>query len=182
MARPTSQRIAYNARGQRTLIAYGNHVVTRYTYDAHTFRLARLRTERGRGGPAADLSARRTATTDLQDLAYEYDLAGNITRITDRALGSGVRNNPEALLFPDIAAELAAGNALVRRFAYDPLYRLVEATGRQAAQQAAPCTDYDPRREGFNWSGNAPSTSPQNARDVTQLYIETISTTRPVTC
>jgi YD repeat-containing protein len=38
-------RIAYNAKGQRTLIAYGNGVMTRYAYDEHTFRLVRLRTE-----------------------------------------------------------------------------------------------------------------------------------------
>ena len=40
------QRIAYNAKGQRTLIAYGNGLMTRYAYDPATFRLARLRTER----------------------------------------------------------------------------------------------------------------------------------------
>jgi YD repeat-containing protein len=40
------ERIAYNAKGQRTLIAYGNGVMTRYAYDPPTFRLRRLRTER----------------------------------------------------------------------------------------------------------------------------------------
>ena len=40
------ERIAYNAKGQRTLIAYGNGVMTRYAYDPQTFRLVRLRTER----------------------------------------------------------------------------------------------------------------------------------------
>ena len=40
------EHIAYNAKGQRTLIAYGNGVMTRYAYDPQTFRLARLRTER----------------------------------------------------------------------------------------------------------------------------------------
>ena len=39
------EHIAYNAKGQRTLIAYGNNVMTRYAYDAKTFRLARLRSE-----------------------------------------------------------------------------------------------------------------------------------------
>src|SRR5262249_39033037 len=39
------QRIAYNAKGQRTLVAYGNGVMTRYVYDPHTFRLLRLRSE-----------------------------------------------------------------------------------------------------------------------------------------
>ena len=33
------QRIAYDAKGQRALIAYGNGVMTRYAYDPHTFRL-----------------------------------------------------------------------------------------------------------------------------------------------
>ena len=40
------RHIAYNAKGQRVLIAYGNGVMTRYAYDPHTFRLARLRTDR----------------------------------------------------------------------------------------------------------------------------------------
>ncbi|MCK6695863.1 MAG: hypothetical protein L6Q97_27645, partial [Thermoanaerobaculia bacterium] len=38
--------IAYNAKGQRTLIAYGNGVMTRYAYESQTFRLVRMRTER----------------------------------------------------------------------------------------------------------------------------------------
>src|SRR4051812_4348765 len=37
------EHIAYNAKGQRTLIAYGNGVMTRYAYDEKTFRLQRLR-------------------------------------------------------------------------------------------------------------------------------------------
>ena len=40
------ERIAYDAKGQRTLIAYGNGVMTRYAYDPQTFRLDRLRSER----------------------------------------------------------------------------------------------------------------------------------------
>ena len=40
------ERIAYNAKGQRLLVAYGNGLMTRYAYDARTSRLARLRTER----------------------------------------------------------------------------------------------------------------------------------------
>ena len=36
------ERIAYNAKGQRVLIAYGNGIMTRYAYDPHTFRLTAL--------------------------------------------------------------------------------------------------------------------------------------------
>ena len=39
------ERIAYDAKGQRALVAYGNGVMTRSAYDPHTFRLTRLRTE-----------------------------------------------------------------------------------------------------------------------------------------
>jgi hypothetical protein len=40
------KHIAYNAKGQRLLIAYGNSLMTRYTYNEQTFRLERMRTER----------------------------------------------------------------------------------------------------------------------------------------
>ena len=33
------EHIAYNAKGQRLLIAYGNGVMTRHAYDPQTFRL-----------------------------------------------------------------------------------------------------------------------------------------------
>jgi hypothetical protein len=39
------ERIAYNAKGQRTLIVYGNGIMTRYRRDPRTFRLMRLRSE-----------------------------------------------------------------------------------------------------------------------------------------
>jgi hypothetical protein len=39
------ERIAYDAKGQRALIAYGNGLMTRYSYDPRTFRLERLRSE-----------------------------------------------------------------------------------------------------------------------------------------
>ena len=82
------ERIAYNAKGQRLLIAYGNGVMTRYAYDPQTFRLARLCTERFSN--AEELIYRPNGGL-LQDFAYEYDLVGNITGITDRTPGSGVR-------------------------------------------------------------------------------------------
>jgi RHS repeat-associated protein len=113
------EHIAYNARGQRVLVAYGNGVVTRQRYDSLTCRLVRLHTQRctrvGSDGyaPAAGL---------LQDLAYEYDLVGNIVSIRDRAPGCGVQGT---VLGPD---------ALDRRFTYDAVYRLRTATGRECDQ------------------------------------------------
>jgi RHS repeat-associated protein len=109
------ERIAYNARGQRILIAYGNGVMTRYTYDEKTFRLARLRTERytGRGTTYRRLGAA------LQDFAYDYDLVGNVLALHDRTPGCGVGATP---------------NQLDRAFGYDPLYRLTSATGRETGR------------------------------------------------
>jgi RHS repeat-associated protein len=123
------ERVAYDAKGQRALIAYGNQVLTRYAYDPRTFRLKRLRSERYR---AAGDNAYEIAGEPLQDLAYEYDLAGNILTITDRTPACGVPNNANnASADPILAVLLARGDALIRYFAYDPVYRLKVATGRE---------------------------------------------------
>jgi RHS repeat-associated protein len=124
------ERIAYDAKGQRALIAYGNGVMTRYAYDPHTFRLKRLRSERY---SKPDEITYRPRGEALQDFAYEYDLVGNILGILDRTPGSGIRNNPDAATAndPGLAQLLISGNALRRRFEYDPLYRLLAATGRE---------------------------------------------------
>ena len=114
------ERIAYNAKGQRVLIAYGNGVITRYVYDPHTFRLCRLRSERYEELAGAEITYHPTAPSQpLQDFAYVYDLAGNILNLRDRTPDSGV---PNTTLGTD---------ALDRDFTYDPLYRLISATGRE---------------------------------------------------
>ncbi|MBI3969613.1 MAG: VCBS repeat-containing protein [Chloroflexi bacterium] len=122
------ERIAYNAKGQRTLIVYGNGVMTRYAYDPRTFRLARLHSNRYTA-PAA-LTFRPTGPP-LQDFAYEYDLAGNVTTIRDRAPGSGIPSSP------------LGADELDRTFGYDPLYRLLSASGRECdvPQPPPPWTD-----------------------------------------
>ena len=63
------ERISYNAKGQRTLIAYGNGIVTRYAYDPATFRLARMRTERYALDAAAPPTYRFSGAP-LQDITY----------------------------------------------------------------------------------------------------------------
>lgn len=40
------RHVAYNAKGQRTLLAMGNDMMTRYAYDPLTYRLLRIRTEK----------------------------------------------------------------------------------------------------------------------------------------
>jgi RHS repeat-associated protein len=109
-------RIAYDAKGQRVLVAYGNGVLTRYAYDPRTFRLARLRAERHTAPAALTYLGDGNA---LQDFAYRYDLAGNVVAIHDRTPGSGIPGTP------------LGADALDRVFTYDPLYRLRSATGRE---------------------------------------------------
>ncbi|WP_375419223.1 SpvB/TcaC N-terminal domain-containing protein [uncultured Hymenobacter sp.] len=106
------QQLAYNARGQRLLLARGNGLMTRYTYDAVSFRLRRLRTEKytASGQTFTPLSG-----STHQDTSYTYDLAGNITATAERAPQSGV----------------AGAGQLDRLFTYDALYRLLSASGRE---------------------------------------------------
>jgi RHS repeat-associated protein len=121
------ERITYDAKGQRTLIAYGNGIMTRYAHDPRTFRLTRMRSERY---TLDDLTYRPSGRA-LQDYGYDYDLAGNILRIRDRTPGSGIPNTPSGV------------DALDRLFTYDPLYRLLTATGRECDAPAVgpPWTD-----------------------------------------
>jgi RHS repeat-associated protein len=122
--------IDYNARGQRTLIDYGNGVRTTYEYDALTFRMTRLRTLRG-----ADR---------LQDLSYIYDPAGNITHIHDDA--------QQTIYFRNRRVEPS------NDYTYDAIYRLIEATGREHLGQIGgapiPHSHSDRPRIGIDWSAN----------------------------
>ena len=76
------ERIAYDAKGQRALIAYGNGVMTRYAYDPRTSRLTRLRSERYT--KPDDLTYRPTGEV-LQDFGYDYDLVGQHPRASATA-------------------------------------------------------------------------------------------------
>jgi RHS repeat-associated protein len=101
--------IDYDAKGQRTLLSYGNGTRTEYEYDPETFRLTRLVTTRG--------------ASVLQDLRYTYDPVGNITHIEDEAQQTIFFNNR-------IVSPGADYN-------YDAIYRLIEATGREHLGQVS---------------------------------------------
>jgi RHS repeat-associated protein len=154
------ERIAYDAKGQRAFIARGDGVMTRYAYDPRTFRLRRLRSE---AFAKPDPAVYAPSGTALQDLAYEYDLRGNVLRVVDRVPGSGVLNNPEATMVtgdPGLAQQLASGDAMVRRFAYDALYRLVSATGRE----------HDLPPDGPAWLDQPRGADLTRARNYTERY------------
>ena len=103
--------IDYNAKGQRTLVEYGNGVTTEYTYYPDTFRLHKLFTRR------------QGERSWLQNLHYTYDPVGNITNIQDKA-------QPTIFFNGEV---VSPSNS----YDYDPLYRLIAATGREHQGQVA---------------------------------------------
>ena len=108
---PFVTSIDYDAAGRRVMVSYGNGVNTRYRYDPLTFRVAEIETIR-----AADHAG-------LQHLSYVYDPVGNVVAIEDAA--------QQTIYFDNQA--VAPGNA----YAYDALYRLIEAGGREHIGQAS---------------------------------------------
>lgn len=103
--------VEYNEHGQRVQVALGNGTVTATEYDRETSHLAAITTTR----PAAFLAGERT----VQALAFQYDPVGNITRLRDAA---DIQN---AVFFRNQRVEPSAD------YTYDPVYRLVSATGRE---------------------------------------------------
>lgn len=113
--------IAYNAKGQRLLIAFGNGIMSRYIYDHKTFRLTRNRSE-----SFSQIGWAFSGTGNVkQDLINEYDLAGNIIQTLENVTGCGI----------------GGSNTLERKFSYDPLYRLLKANGRENAPTISPIWD-----------------------------------------
>ena len=158
------RHIAYNARGQRLLMALGSSaspdnifVMTRYTYDTRTFRLERMKSEKYTYSQSGNehTYAYNSGTT-RQDNAFEYDLNGNILKIKNRAPDCGLTGSPDSL---------------DRLFSYDPINRLLSATGRESDNQSSnlqwsdpPQGSYDPtacqaytRNYGYDKMGNIQS-------------------------
>ncbi len=113
--------VEYNARGQQTRVAHGNGAVSTYEYDPRTFRPARVATTRPSVGDAVAAQLFVTATA-VRDLRHTFDPTGNLTRLADEALRPVFHQNAQV--------------TPVRTFTYDATGRLVEATGREHAQQA----------------------------------------------
>jgi RHS repeat-associated protein len=137
--------IDYDAKGQRTLIDYGNGVTTTYEYDSLTLRLVHLLTRRN----AVPGDCRQPPPTgwpgcDVQNLHYTYDPVGNITHIRDDA--------QQTIYFSNKRVEPSAD------YTYDAIYRLIEATGREHLGQAgttpSPSSYNDKPRVGILFSGS----------------------------
>ena len=110
-ATPYVTGITYDAKGQRLQITYGNDGTnTGYAYDPLTFRMIGLTTTR----PSAPANQ-----SVVQDLSYNYDPVGNITHIEDDA------DIQKTVFFRNVRVDPSAD------YVYDPIYRLVEAIGRE---------------------------------------------------
>jgi RHS repeat-associated protein len=112
--------IDYNAKGQRTLIEYGNGVETEYTYDPETFRLIHLLTKRDTTDfpdDCPDPPLHDWPGCQVQSVHYTYDPVGNITRIWDNA--------QQTIYFRNKRVEPSTD------YTYDAIYRLIVATGRE---------------------------------------------------
>ena len=112
--------IDYDAKGQRTMIDYGNGVRSTYTYDPLTFRLVHLLTRRNAVAFPDDCPQPPPpgwSGCQVQNLHYIYDPAGNITHIRDEA--------QQTVYFRNKRVEPSAEHT------YDATYRLIEATGRE---------------------------------------------------
>jgi RHS repeat-associated protein len=115
---PFVTHINYNARGQRTIIEYGNGSQTRSIYDPLTFRMTHL------------ITHRKHDDRRLQDLKYAFDPVGNITSIRDDAQQSVYFKNQ--VVAPD------------NEYTYDAMYRLIVTGGREhAGHPAAPQAGFD---------------------------------------
>mgnify|MGYP001591386205 CR=1 FL=1 len=110
--------IRYNAKGQKEYLELGNGTLTQYEYDKETFRLTQIRTTRP--ADVSDFPDRHSNLQDIgiiQQLRYTYDPVGNISEIYDEAY--------EPVFFRNQQVEPRS------RYAYDALYRLTEAEGRE---------------------------------------------------
>jgi RHS repeat-associated protein len=122
--------IDYDAKGQRTRVAYRNGATTTITYDPLTFLPTRIYTRRGPAfttdcqnpqPPPDAIAAPADPPPDtpcgLQNLQYTYDPIGNVVRVADLA--------QHTIYFRNRRVDASSD------YSYDALYRLIEATGRE---------------------------------------------------
>ncbi|EKT4523641.1 RHS repeat protein [Pseudomonas putida] len=111
LERTIVKSLEYSATGQKLREEHGNGVVTHYTYEPATQRLASIKTERPAG--------RASGAKVLQDLRYAFDPVGNVLN---------VRNDAEATRFWRNQKVVPQST-----YTYDTLYQLASASGREMA-------------------------------------------------
>ncbi|EPS38200.1 hypothetical protein H072_7990 [Dactylellina haptotyla CBS 200.50] len=121
VSKPIVKTIRYNAKGQRSVIEYGNGSNTAYTYDQYTFKLRRIFTKRGQmvdfPDDCPDPPDPINPGCQIQNLRYFYDAKENITFTQDDA--------QQTIFFRGNKVEPSCD------YTYDSIYRLIKATGRE---------------------------------------------------
>lgn len=135
--------ISYDARGRRTSVQCGNGTVSEYSYDPLSHRLERLESTKSGGGTASI----------LQDNTYTYDAVGNITTI--------VVASQEACYFSN------QGTDGTRTYTYDPLYRLIQADGREHVSLVA-----SPGYQTPGWGSYSAQSIPNTTSPAFRFYEE----------
>lgn len=100
--------VSYSAGGRKQHEVHGNGIVTVYTYEPMTLRLATVRT-----------TLQASEGQRLQDLHYRYDPVGNVVELANDAEPTRFWRNQK------ITAQ--------SEYRYDSLYQLVFASGREMA-------------------------------------------------
>jgi RHS repeat-associated protein len=115
--------VSYNAKAQRETTTYGNGATTTNIYDPDTFRLTNIVTRRP---PVTDSVVAQilSTTSTVQDVQYTYDPVGNIVFASDASLQTIFYDNQVA--------------APTNDYTYDPIYRLIQASGREHISQTRP--------------------------------------------
>ena len=141
----------YDEQGRKISQLFGNRIQTDYTYDGERQRLVTMQT--------------RSLTTgdQLQDIEYEYDYVGNISRINQYASSCN-----------------GLGGAYVNEYFYDEQYRLVESIGTDDFQYNVIAT-YSPSGRLGNKYTTLSSPSLPNMSDVYFGYDDQHLTHQPRT-
>lgn len=112
------QHIDYDVHNAPVQVQYGNGVTARMTYEETTQRLVHYFSYRMPKQLVGDAVAEKDRPREiLQDIHYTYDPVGNIVQKIDRSFKTVFNNNQSVAPLSD--------------YVYDPIYRLVSATGRQ---------------------------------------------------
>jgi RHS repeat-associated protein len=137
-------KIEYDAKGQREKITYCNGVTTDYSYDPETFRLMTIVSRKPNG-------------KSIQNLRYTYDPVGNVTQIHDASFHTVFNHNQRV--------------DPINRYKYDPIYRLIEASGREhGSMTACHYQKKDKKHTEFIHLSDQPINNGQDLYNYTQTY------------
>ncbi|WP_143277774.1 RHS repeat-associated core domain-containing protein [Bordetella genomosp. 10] len=142
---PVTAAVTYTAAGGIDTRSDANRIQVVHAYEPQaTQRLVSMTASR-------TSAAGHAATTTLQALTYTYDGVGNVTALSDAGAGAQVGFFRNRMTTPD------------RAYAYDALYRLTSASGRENYVDDTP--------KGTDWPGGAfsPSSTP-DYRPYTRRY------------